>query len=399
MKAPELLQNFNELLDSFETRRGYIDKAKTQAKKFKPEVIEKVVRDHEVKSTEISDRILPLVPQLQTELGSLEESRDDAKEEKVAIDEQMEELDLRKAIGELAEDEYESASSELRGTQMELEERIEEIQSGRDTLDQALQRWRTQAARAGVETGERKDSKRKKPEPKPEPRAAEPRKTRQALDYEEPVVDDEPIVDERAGAERETILGGMREDVSAVFSEKPAAAAAAAIEAIAADDVEAIAVGEVEEDIMVDDELAGPSVSWKGPPATDLDEQMVLEPSGDDLGIDAEADGMAPAEGSSEEPRRALLLYQEGTAEEQIYPFTGDTLTIGRGRDNDIQIKNDSKVSRFHCKLFRKANNFYIEDNKSSNGSLVNGELITERRLFGGEELIIGETFFRFRIM
>jgi hypothetical protein len=101
----------------------------------------------------------------------------------------------------------------------------------------------------------------------------------------------------------------------------------------------------------------------------------------------------------ADEPRRALLLYQEGTAEEQIYPFTGDVLTIGRGRDNDIQIKNDSKVSRFHCKLFRRSANFYIEDNKSSNGTLVNGELITERRLFGGEEVIIGETFFRFRIM
>lgn len=74
-------------------------------------------------------------------------------------------------------------------------------------------------------------------------------------------------------------------------------------------------------------------------------------------------------------------------------------LTIGRGRDNDIQIKNDSKVSRFHCKLFRRGANFYIEDNKSSNGTLVNGELITERRLFGGEEVIIGETYFRFRIM
>ena len=69
MNAPELLQNFNELLDSFETRRGYIDKAKTQAKKFKPEVIEKVVRDHEAKSTEISDRIIPLVPQLQSAHG------------------------------------------------------------------------------------------------------------------------------------------------------------------------------------------------------------------------------------------------------------------------------------------------------------------------------------------
>ena len=216
-----------------------------------------------------------------------------------------------------------------------------------------------------------------------------------ALDYDEPVVDDLPIVEERAGAERETILGGMREDVSAVFEEKPAAAAAAAIESVGADDVEAIAVGEVEEDIMVDDD-AGPNVSWKGGGAAS-DEEMVLEPAGEDVGL--EPDASPSTDGESEEARRALLLYQEGTAEEQIYPFTGDTLTIGRGRDNDIQIKNDSKVSRFHCKLYRKGNNFYIEDNKSSNGSLVNGELITERRLFGGEELIIGETFFRFRIM
>ena len=97
--------------------------------------------------------------------------------------------------------------------------------------------------------------------------------------------------------------------------------------------------------------------------------------------------------------RRAVLLYQEGTAEEQIHPFNGDQMQLGRGRDNDVQVKNDSKVSRYHCKLTRKDGNFYIEDNRSANGTLVNGELITERRLFGGEEVIIGETFFRFRIL
>ena len=56
-------------------------------------------------------------------------------------------------------------------------------------------------------------------------------------------------------------------------------------------------------------------------------------------------------------------------------------------------------MSRYHCRITRQGNNFYIEDVKSSNGTLVNGELITDRRLFGGEEVIIGETFFRFRIM
>ena len=133
------------------------------------------------------------------------------------------------------------------------------------------------------------------------------------------------------------------------------------------------------------------------------------EDTGDEIGIDLDVgigggDEEAAVEeeeeaGGSDEDRRAILLYSEGSPEEQIYPFPGDVLKIGRGRDNDIQIKNDSKVSRFHCRLFRRGGKFYIEDNKSSNGTLVNGELITERLLFGGEEVIIGETFFRFRIM
>ena len=118
----------------------------------------------------------------------------------------------------------------------------------------------------------------------------------------------------------------------------------------------------------------------------------------DEIGVDASEEASG-ADVEDDASRRAILLSNEGTPDEQIYALTGDVFTIGRGRDNDLQIKNDSKVSRFHCKLYRRAANFYLEDNKSSNGTMVNGELISERRLFGGEELVIGETFFRFRVM
>jgi len=100
---------------------------------------------------------------------------------------------------------------------------------------------------------------------------------------------------------------------------------------------------------------------------------------------------------SPSEPARWVLLYEEGTAEEQAFPILGDILTIGRGRDNDVQIKSDAKVSRFHCRLSFRGDHPWIEDLKSSCGTLVNGALITERRLFGGEEVVVGETFFRFR--
>ena len=78
-------------------------------------------------------------------------------------------------------------------------------------------------------------------------------------------------------------------------------------------------------------------------------------------------------------------------------------MRIGRGRASDgkacdVQIKNDAKVSR-HRTIVQTEDRFRVEDNKSANGTLVNGELVTERRLFGGEEVIIGETFFRFRVL
>jgi pSer/pThr/pTyr-binding forkhead associated (FHA) protein len=67
-------------------------------------------------------------------------------------------------------------------------------------------------------------------------------------------------------------------------------------------------------------------------------------------------------------------------------------MSMGRGRNNDIQIKNDGKISRYHCRIFRRGDEFIIEDNKSSNGTLVDSKLVTRQRLDGGEQIQIGET-------
>ena len=94
----------------------------------------------------------------------------------------------------------------------------------------------------------------------------------------------------------------------------------------------------------------------------------------------------------------AVLIQDEGTPDEKLFPITAETFTLGRSSENDNQIKNDSKVSRRHCKIFKRDNSFFIEDLKSSNGTQVNGDLITDRRLYGGELLKVGETLFRFSI-
>ena len=49
--------------------------------------------------------------------------------------------------------------------------------------------------------------------------------------------------------------------------------------------------------------------------------------------------------------------------------------------------------------VLKLAITMYIDNGESEDVTDAVEKLITERRLFGGEEVIIGETFFRFRIM
>lgn len=387
MEKKELLETLSALTARYEQHRHYIEKAKAQAAtgKFNTAVIEKVVLDHEIKASDVADQVGPLLPHVRGLLSGYAADKAAIEASKGGVDEQIQELELRAAIGELDEDAFDKETAGLRANQASANERIAAVQADWDALDGALRRWADVAGPAGHYQAEAPAA----PAPAAPAAPAEPV-------VEEPVVPAEPEVE--AAVEEEgshATRTEIREDLSDVFA--PAPADTAHVRVASVEDEIAIETGEVGEDV-------GDAPSADVP--FGFEEEVLagegISVSAGEVEIDLSGEGAASSVAASEggeAPRRALLLYQEGTAEEQIYPFTGDTLTIGRGRENDIQIKNDSKVSRYHCKLFRRGNNFYIEDQKSSNGSLVNGELITDRRLFGGEEIIIGETFFRFRIM
>lgn len=107
---------------------------------------------------------------------------------------------------------------------------------------------------------------------------------------------------------------------------------------------------------------------------------------------------VVPADDETEEerPKPALLLMVRDGAQSVPYPLGPRGLTIGRRGDNDIAIPDDAHVSRLHARLFRDANRVYAVDCASTHGTWVMGERIHERRLFGGEELRVGETRFQF---
>ncbi len=67
------------------------------------------------------------------------------------------------------------------------------------------------------------------------------------------------------------------------------------------------------------------------------------------------------------------------------------------GRDWDCQIVlNDPQSSRVHAFIFTDEDGWWIEDNKSSNGTYVNGQVINQAKLAEGTEVRIGSCSFSF---
>lgn len=369
MDKAELLATFTDRVTQFEKYQGFIAKAREQAGKFASAVVEKVVQDNTKRCMEIVSEIVPLTTDMETVLEDLRQHRDAALDSAKESQFRLEELELRLAIGDLSEADFRAEASDYKAVVESTDAKVADIDHERLRFSEAIERWGSLGAEAGVLNGTNSLAAT----PAMAPRSSPTNLSSSSM----------------SSSSSSSSGRGMQ------MVEPEPSRHHHHVEVI-----DALDADEDDEDDGFGDDVADVAES----------DDLLMEENGsandgfevDDLNLIDGDDDMQIDEGSADKddkPRRAVLLYQEGTAEEQIYPFTGEVMSLGRGRDNDVQVKNDSKVSRYHCKLYRRGPNFYIEDNKSANGTLVNGELITERRLFGGEEVIIGETFFRFRIL
>jgi eukaryotic-like serine/threonine-protein kinase len=90
-----------------------------------------------------------------------------------------------------------------------------------------------------------------------------------------------------------------------------------------------------------------------------------------------------------------VILVSEKTGGE--IHLTRATNVIGRGSDSDVVIKK-SDVSKRHCRILLRDDYAEVEDLDSVNGTSVNGEPISRRRLSDGDMLEIAEYAFRVRL-
>ncbi len=86
-------------------------------------------------------------------------------------------------------------------------------------------------------------------------------------------------------------------------------------------------------------------------------------------------------------------------ANNRAYPLKPSDNFIGRARDNDIVLRTDTSLSRRHAVIQRSADAFYLRDLNSSNGTLINGQLVNGTvELRQGDEIFIGRSKFLFAL-
>jgi pSer/pThr/pTyr-binding forkhead associated (FHA) protein len=121
-------------------------------------------------------------------------------------------------------------------------------------------------------------------------------------------------------------------------------------------------------------------------PTRELDALPRLDPRARRRSIDIDA---AP-------PGRYLLV--EDGAERRLLPLDGETTSIGRGVSADI-VLGDHTVSRRHALIVLRGAGTRVLDDRSTNGTWVNGRRVTEADLTDGDVIVLGRVVVTFSVV
>jgi hypothetical protein len=73
----------------------------------------------------------------------------------------------------------------------------------------------------------------------------------------------------------------------------------------------------------------------------------------------------------------------------QSFAVLRSPTSVGRLADNDI-VFNDHRVSRHHAQLVKQGQRWILKDTGSTNGTAVNGKVVTEAALKPGDQISLG---------
>ena len=129
----------------------------------------------------------------------------------------------------------------------------------------------------------------------------------------------------------------------------------------------------------------------------------IPEPQRFDARVDAMAEARVAAAGAAEPPTIAeplrrktkgwqLVVVDPKTRRGERFDVDGEA-TIGRGGGCAISLTDDTFISTVHARVFQRDGALWVEDLGSTNGTVVDGQPLTEpRELRRGSKLQVGST-------
>jgi len=121
-------------------------------------------------------------------------------------------------------------------------------------------------------------------------------------------------------------------------------------------------------------------------------EAQPVPASSDTMIFDRPAPGASP-----DSAQRAYLLVSTRGSRHVQFDLGGHLIGIGRASDNDV-ILDDPMVSRHHCQLRLQHGAYSFADLGSRNGSMVNGQPVSQIALGPGDVIEIGDTEVEFQV-
>ncbi len=99
------------------------------------------------------------------------------------------------------------------------------------------------------------------------------------------------------------------------------------------------------------------------------------------------------AQGGRRESKQARPAFLFNKLTNDRFALTQSVSKIGRDQTNNISLTADHYISRHHAWVLQMQGGFWVEDLGSTNGTLLNGEILTERRqIFPGDRITFGKT-------
>ena len=96
-------------------------------------------------------------------------------------------------------------------------------------------------------------------------------------------------------------------------------------------------------------------------------------------------------------PAGASVRVLGGFYEGLELPIDREWLVLGRGRGAELMLAEPT-LSRAHAAVGYDENGFFVQDLRSTNGTLVNGERCERATLADGDEIQIGRLHLRVRL-